>query len=44
MRFLRAEQGKYKRTSDFLFYNGGAGNLLIYEKIIKDYQKISVIK
>ncbi len=30
---------KIKRTSDFLFYNGGAGNLLIYEKIIKRLSK-----
>jgi spore coat polysaccharide biosynthesis predicted glycosyltransferase SpsG len=32
---------KDKILSDFVFYNGGSGNILVYEKIIK---KISLIK
>ena len=31
---------KKKIISDFIFYNGGSGNLLIYEKIIKKLCKI----
>ena len=31
---------KEKMVSDFIFYNGGSGNLLIYEKIINKLSKI----
>ena len=31
---------KEKINSDFVFYNGGSGNILVYEKIIKELCKI----
>jgi len=31
---------KEKIVSDFVFYNGGSGNLLVYEKVIKKLSKI----
>jgi len=32
---------KKKITSDFVFYNGGSGNILVYEKVIKKLYKIN---
>ena len=32
---------KEKITSDFVFYNGGSGNILVYEKVIKKLYKIN---
>ena len=36
---FESNKKKKKITSDYLFYNGGAGNLLEYEKIIKRLSK-----
>ena len=38
--FNSSHNKKEKVISDFVFYNGGSGNLLVYEKVIKKLSKI----
>ena len=40
---FNSKYDKKKIISDFVFYNGGSGNLLVYEKIIKKISKIRKI-